>query len=157
MTRDTNIKIKAIVLLPVVGVTAFLFHFVWEMWQAPFYQGMSESSHWSSVILCSRASLGDAFIAMFAYLLVAWVSRNFAWIYKMKMGWCRIYIAIGLVITLILEYLATEVFDRWQYSEIMPQLWGLGTGITPIIQWLIVPLVSLWAARIFCLGLNRRK
>tara|TARA_R110002167_G_scaffold365762_1_gene591354 strand:+ start:91 stop:375 length:285 start_codon:yes stop_codon:yes gene_type:complete len=94
---------------------------------------------------------------MFAYLLVAWVSRNFAWIYKMKMGWCWMYIATGLVITLILEYLATEVFDRWQYSEIMPQLWGLGTGITPIIQWLIVPLVSLWAARVFCLGLNRRK
>jgi len=157
MTKDADIRIKAIVLLPVVGVTAYLFHFVWEMWQVPFYQGMTESSHWSSVILCSRASLGDAFIAMFAYLVVAWVSGNFAWIYKVKMGWWWIYISIGLVTTLTLEYLATDVFDRWQYSEIMPRLWGLGTGIIPLIQWLLVPLISLWTARVFCLGLNRAK
>jgi hypothetical protein len=53
-----------------------------------------------------------------------------------------------LIYTGYSEYLNTEVRRSWTYSDLMPRLPGLGIGLSPILQWLLVPAVALiWARR----------
>lgn len=156
--KNTTYKNKiSVTLLLVVTSSAFMFHFLWEIWQAPFYEGLIDTFHWDAVVLCSRASLGDACISIFSYLLIAWVAKDHLWLYQSRSIWILSYLGIGLVITVMLEYFSINVFDRWQYSEKMPRIWGLGTGVVPITQWLLVPLISLWVAKVFYLGLSMKQ
>lgn len=42
----------------------------------------------------------------------------------------------GFVITLIAEWLATDMLDWWAYAERMPTL--------PLLQWMILPPLVIW-------------
>ncbi|WP_162899861.1 hypothetical protein [Halomonas sp. JS92-SW72] len=47
---------------------------------------------------------------------------------------------------------ATVLQDRWQYGELMPTLPLLGTGLAPLLQWLLLPPLIVWLARRQLLG-----
>lgn len=48
-------------------------------------------------------------------------------------------------ITGTLEWLNVYVWQRWAYSPDMPLV--LGIGLTPLLQWLLVPVLTLWLTR----------
>lgn len=58
-----------------------------------------------------------------------------------------VFITVGIVITIVLEWHATVLQQRWAYGELMPTLPILGTGLAPLLQWLILPPLILWFAR----------
>lgn len=140
--------------LLVIFVFAFLLHFVWEMWQIPFYEDMLEASHWSAVIQCTRATFGDGVIAIAAYSVSAIVVRDAAWLYCRKFRTWTLYLLIGLLATVLIEFLSTEVYDRWQYSDSMPIVPILNTGVTPLLQWAVLPPIYLWMSAVFLQGLG---
>lgn len=39
------------------------------------------------------------------------------------------------------------VRESWAYSDLMPVVPFIETGLSPLLQWLIVSLVALWLAR----------
>lgn len=125
---------------------AFLFHFVWEMWQVPFYEGMATAPHFEAVKSCTTASLGDALITIMAYWAGAAVGSRH-WPLKRQAGPLMIYLFTGLLITIIVEWLSVELLGRWDYVPGMPQLPVLGTGLAPLLQWLILPPIVLVIVR----------
>ncbi|MDO8272015.1 MAG: hypothetical protein Q7U82_08845 [Gammaproteobacteria bacterium] len=56
-------------------------------------------------------------------------------------------IAFGLVYTVFSEWLNVDIRRTWIYKESMPRLPWPGTGLTPALQWLIVPALRFWFAR----------
>ncbi len=54
------------------------------------------------------------------------------------------FLAIGLVITIVFEILATGPLNRWEYGELMPSIPVIGVGASPVAQWVILPLLQLW-------------
>ena len=56
-------------------------------------------------------------------------------------------VGIGVAYTIGSEYVNTIVRRSWSYSEWMPTLPWLGTGLAPLAQWLVVPALALRAAR----------
>jgi hypothetical protein len=40
------------------------------------------------------------------------------------------------------EWLNAQLRQNWSYTEAMPVLLPLGTGLTPFLQWLIVPGIA---------------
>lgn len=54
---------------------------------------------------------------------------------------------LGLAYTIRGEYLNT-VRHAWTYSELMPTLPGLGTGLAPLAQWVVVPLLAFAIVRL---------
>jgi hypothetical protein len=47
------------------------------------------------------------------------------------------------------EFWNTAVHKTWVYSQLMPVLPWLRIGLTPFLQWLVVPpLALLWALRL---------
>jgi hypothetical protein len=55
------------------------------------------------------------------------------------------YLGAGLVITAVLEALNVYVWGRWAYTTRMPRAFGLGVG--PLLQWLVVPPLTLSLTR----------
>jgi hypothetical protein len=130
-----------------LAILAFFLHFVWEFWQVPWYAGMSEIPHWEGVIFCSRATSGDVFIASVAYATISVVARDRYWpqdASKMRIGG---FLAIGLAVTIALEWLATSKLGRWEYAHDMWTLPVIGTGIAPILQWIVIPVLSVYFLR----------
>jgi hypothetical protein len=39
----------------------------------------------------------------------------------------------------------TTVRKAWEYSKLMPTIPILDTGLSPLMQWLIVPTIGFWA------------
>ena len=59
---------------------AFLWHFVWEMWQAPVYRTMVQVSQVEAVRVCSFATLGDALIQLVAFAAAALAAGSRLWL-----------------------------------------------------------------------------
>jgi uncharacterized protein YacL len=130
-----------------VAIFAFLLNYPWEFLQVPFFAGMAEAPHWDAVLFCSWATLGDVVIMLVAFWTVAAVARSRHWILRPSTAQILGFIGVGLLITLVFEWLATEVLDRWQYAEIMPTLPVIGTGLTPVLQWILLPPLTVWFVR----------
>lgn len=124
-----------------------LLNLAWEFWQTPFFSGLAQGPHWKGVLLCTRAALGDAFISLLAYWVVCVAARTRQWGKRPTKGQVVLFVGLGLAVTVILEVLATRVFDRWSYSGAMPVVPGLGVGLLPIAQWLLLPPLVLWLVR----------
>ena len=127
-----------------ISVTLAL-HFTWEMLQAvafaPFAEGV-----WSGTIRCFQAALGDLLLAAGAYAVTAIVFRRPRWLVHNARwrGPAATWMALGLIATVAFEWFALES-GRWQYGSAMPTLFGI--GLLPVLQWLIVPTVTLIAVR----------
>ena len=130
-----------------VALFAFLLNLPWEMWQIPLFKGMPSLAHWDGVILCTRAALGDAVIALLAFWLVAAISGTRSWMRRPSAVTLGAFVASGLIVTIALEYWATQVGGRWEYADAMPRLPLLGTGLAPLLQWLLIPPLVAWLVR----------
>ncbi len=53
-------------------------------------------------------------------------------------------LVLGIGYTVFSEWLNVEVRATWTYTAQMPLMPPLGTGLTPLLQWLIVPTLT-WA------------
>lgn len=127
-----------------IALFSFLLHFVWEMLQVPAFAGMTEMPHWEGIRLCLSATIGDVAIALGAFWFTAFVAGSRHWLMRPRTQDVAIFIAAGLVATVVLEYYHTNISLRWSYSELMPLLPPLGTGLSPILQWIAVPPLVLW-------------
>lgn len=130
----------------------FLLNFVWEMGAVPFYTQIGEARHWDVVWLCTQATLGDVVILLLAFWGAAMVAGTRAWVLAPRPLPFSVYLGIGLAVTVVFEHLATTILDRWAYAEAMPVLPLLGTGLMPLLQWLLLPPLALSLARRQLLG-----
>lgn len=128
-----------------IAIFGFLAAFFWEMWQMPFYR-TAGSTVADAVQGCTLASLGDAGIMVFAYLLTARAVGDRRWLVRRTGQRIAIFLVIGLVVTIGIEHVALRVPFGWRYAESMPVEPLFGTGLVPIIMWIVVPLVTLWLA-----------
>ena len=122
---------------------SFLVNFVWEMWQVPLYEGMAAAPHFKAVRVCTQASLGDGLISVVAFWAAATLTGTRHWYLRLRPAALVTYLAAGVAITIVLEWLATGPLQRWQYDAAMPRLPFLGTGLLPVLQWLFLPPLTL--------------
>lgn len=130
-----------------IVIFSFLLNFVWEIWQAPFFVGMPDASHWDAVKVCTRATAGDVVIMLVAFWGVAVVNRSRAWTLDFRRRDMVAFTSIGFAITVLMEWLATGPLGRWTYAETMPVVPLLGIGLLPALQWLLLPPLVLWFMR----------
>ncbi|MPZ56596.1 MAG: hypothetical protein GEU91_08895 [Rhizobiales bacterium] len=56
-------------------------------------------------------------------------------------------IVFGAAYTIFSERLNTQVRASWTYTDLMPTLPVMGTGLSPLTQWVVIPLAAFWWAR----------
>jgi hypothetical protein len=121
-------------------------HLVWETLQLPLYTIWSEGTLREQAVAVFHCTAGDVSIAG-ASLLGALVALG-------QPGWPQVgfrpvaslTIALGLGYTIYSEW-SNVSRGSWTYSLLMPVVPGLGTGLSPLLQWIAVPMMGLWLPR----------
>jgi len=126
---------------------AFLVNFVWEMLQMPLFDFPSQASLAQMNLACVEASVGDALMIVVAYWIVAALQKDRAWIFHPSVRSLVLFLIPGIIMTIAFEAIATGPLHRWAYAEAMPTLPGLGTGVVPLAQWLILPLIIVYVVK----------
>ena len=132
-----------------VATFALLLNFAWEILQAPLYAGMADMPHAQVTKACLQATVGDAVIMLLAYGVVTVAARSRRWIVAAS-GWqFALFFGIGVSITAAIEWLATRGYwiANWNYLPAMPLVPGTRIGLTPLLQWVALPLLTVWFVR----------
>ncbi len=127
-----------------VVIFGFLLSLPWEMLQVPFYAGMTTAPHWPAVKFCTLAAIGDAFIMLIAFWVVAFGAQSRRWMVAPTRSQILVFLALGLAATLSIEHIATHAPWGWRYAPLMPVEPLLGIALEPVLMWVLVPLLLLW-------------
>ena len=121
---------------------------MWETAQAPLYTLWRMATPLEIVQAIVHCTLGDLVIATAALIAALALVGSPAWPDR-RAGALIATVVIGTTgYTIYSEYVNVVVKQSWAYTEWMPRLPWLGTGLSPLAQWLIVPAVALfWAGR----------
>jgi hypothetical protein len=125
-------------------VVAVLFNYAWELAQSPLYAEMdSPRTVWWH---CFVASLGDGLLVLLIFA-VGWIAfHRQDWFVRPGVHEYGVMLAAGLVMSVSVEWIAVHIVGRWTYTERMPLVPGLGVGIVPILQMLVLPPLIFWVA-----------
>ena len=128
-------------------ILSFPMHFAWEVLQAPLFASMQMATHMDGIRICLQATLGDMVIALLAFWTASILTGTRQWAVR-PARWATVaWFGVGIVITIVLEFYSTEISARWSYGASMPRLPLTGTGITPLLQWVVIPMIVLWYLR----------
>ena len=132
-------------LLPSVALTiglAAIGHFFWEAMQLPLYTLWRTGTPREIAFALIDCTGGDILITTLTLAAAAALARLFYW---RPFGWRMVFtaIALGAGYTIFSEWLNVEIRRSWSYTAAMPVVPFLGTGLTPLLQWLIVPGMAL--------------
>ncbi|MBI2367667.1 MAG: hypothetical protein HYV01_22060 [Deltaproteobacteria bacterium] len=147
--RKFRLRWQALGSIFVVGVVV---NYVWELAQAPLYVGME---NYSIAVLrhCFVASLGDGLMVLLITAVGWLVLRHQNWFAHPGVAGYLVMLTTGFLLAVLVEWVGVYVLGRWQYTETMPVVPGLGVGVVPIAQMVVLPpLIFRMAA---ALGMRR--
>jgi len=121
---------------------SFFLNFFWEVTETYFY--VLKDSDFSTMLYgWFHCTLGDVMITLGSFWLVSVVNWNRRWFLKSTGRSFAGFVIIGVVYTLISEWANVRIFKSWGYNEAMPVIPLLKVGLVPIIQWIVIPLVTI--------------
>ena len=121
---------------------------VWEFAQPPLFTIWRSGSTGEIVFAVLHCTGGDILIAT-ASLVLALVLGGANWP-TARLAYRRVAlltVALGIAYTVFSEWLNVVVRRSWAYTDLMPTLPLIGTGLSPLAQWIVVPLAAFWWAR----------
>ncbi len=128
-------------------VVSALGNAVWELAHLPLYTIWTHGTPRDKLVAVSHCTAGDILIAVGAWTFAVIVAGRPQWPTERFRRVALLMIATGLVYTGFSEWQNTTVRQSWTYSHLMPIIPGLGVGLSPALQWLVIPSLALWAAR----------
>ena len=125
-----------------------LLHLLWEAAQLPLYTIWTDGTIREKAFAVLHCTMGDVLIALAALAAALVVAGDHAWPGRHWTRVAALTLAIAVAYTVYSEHLNVGVRRSWAYSDLMPRLPLLGTGLSPIVQWIVVPAGALvWARR----------
>jgi hypothetical protein len=123
-----------------VGIAVTL-HIAWETAQLPLYTIWWTGTAHQDLVAVVHCTGGDALITTATLLIATLIGRFRGWpSFGSRVALTTI--VLGIAYTILSEWLNVEVWRSWSYGSWMPVLPWFGTGIAPLLQWLVVPAVA---------------
>jgi hypothetical protein len=122
-------------------------HLVWETLQIPFYtlwDAASLNEIVADILICTG---NDVAISASALLLAVLLTGRTEWPRDQYIRVAVMTVLLGLCYTAISELVNVYVDASWGYSEYMLRVPGIHVGLSPILQWIVVPIFSFYVAR----------
>ena len=129
-----------------MAAAAFLLNLIWEIVQMPLYKDGSYSL--SHITFCALASVADALMVVLIYLGVALIYKSPLWIKDLKWQQVVLVILIGGVGAVLAEMRHLSL-GSWAYSALMPIVPVANVGVSPVLQFMFLPLLSYHLSRYF--------
>jgi hypothetical protein len=122
----------------------------WEITQSPLYTLWRNGSPGEIAFAIVHCTAGDVLIALAVLMLgLALVGRS-DWPTSRYWRVAAVATVLGLAYTFYSEWLNTTVRQSWSYAETMLLVPPLGTGLAPLLQWILLPPLGFWWARRAC-------
>ena len=124
---------------------------VWEFAHMPLYTIWNTGSTGEIVFAAVHCTGGDLLIATSALLLSLLVfDAGWPWERRSVRRVIASTMVAGVGYTLFSEWLNIVVREAWAYSELMPVVPIVDAGLSPLLQWVVIPgLAFAWALRPF--------
>lgn len=122
-----------------------ILHLVWEVLQLPLYTIWAEPLA-KQVFAVLHCTIGDLMIAGLTLLTALALVGRAQWPQSGVRSVWLLLLIFGVGYTLYSEWLNVNVRGRWVYSSWMPTLPLIGTGLAPVLQWVVVPTLVQRAA-----------
>lgn len=119
-------------------------HLVWEIAQLPLYEIRRNNADYVaySILHCT---LGDGLIAGVAFIVTGLALRTGDWIAQRTYAGAILLTILGVAYTIFSEWHNVTILASWKYAQTMPTFFGI--GLSPVLQWLILPAVTLFVWR----------
>lgn len=119
----------------------------WEILQLPLYSLWATVTTRQMAFAVVHCTGGDVLIALSALTIALVVLGTNRWPAK---GYVRVTLAtlvLGVGYTVFSEWLNIVVRSSWAYSGLMPVVPVANIGLSPLLQWILIPMIALWIAR----------
>ena len=117
----------------------------WEIVQLPLYTLWAEPRLGAIAFAVAHCTVGDAMIGTAALVIALTLSgagERARW-RRTRIGMLMVFLAVAYT---VLSERVNLAQGNWAYSAWMPVLPWVEVGLAPVMQWIIVPLVTWWWA-----------
>ncbi len=125
---------------------SFFLNFFWEVVQTYFYT-MKNAPFNTMLYGWVHCTLGDVILTMASFWIVSIISHERKWLLHPSPLNFIAFVMIGVVVTVISERVNVHIFKSWTYNELMPLIPLMKVGLTPFLQWIIVPATVILLVR----------
>jgi hypothetical protein len=129
------------------GLFIAVSNLAWESAHLPLYTLWTEGEVGDlvfAVVHCTAGDLMIAFATLCMALLLVGDIRFPNLRFDRVLG---LTLVLGIAYTFFSEWLNVSIRQSWAYSDLMPVIPVIGTGISPVAQWIFLPLFGLLFAR----------
>lgn len=115
----------------------------WEFAHSPLYADWDRE--WTYLLWTRlHCSVGDVMILLGAFWFTSLAFGTRGWIGTTHRA-ALLFIVLGVGYTAWSEWFNTSVRASWDYAPTMPVIGGI--GLTPMLQWVLLPPLILWLSR----------
>ncbi len=132
--ENFSIKFYGILLMVAFGI-----NLVWEISQMSYFEGKPGGSTAGNLFFCALASVIDALTTAAVFWLLVKSLKKPDWKFYLAAAF------LGAVCAVIFE-VAAGAFGLWSYSEKMPVIPFINTGLLPFVQLTILIPLAIWLA-----------
>lgn len=139
--------LRARALAVYLGLTA-VGDLTWESLHLPLYPLWRTGTPGEQRFAVLHCRGGNLLIASASLILALLAVGSRHWPLSRYGRVVSVAIALGLAYTAFSEWLNVASRQTWAYPELMPvlRMFGFPLGLSPVLQWLIVPSLAFWAA-----------
>ena len=123
----------------------FAFNLAWEIAHVRLYTIWAELDGLQIAWAVFHCTLGDVAIALTMYALAGVILRRVDWPLSRPLAGSAIVLVGATVFTAWSEWNNVYRVGSWSYTAAMPLIFGI--GVSPLLQWLILPPLVVGAYR----------
>ena len=119
---------------------------IWEFSHLPLYTIWETGTLGDLIFAAIHCTGGDMLIALASLVAALVLTNSENWPVETRPRLLVMTLLFGLGYTIFSEWLNIEVRQTWAYRDVMPVIPGTWIGLSPLLQWIVVPSLALWWA-----------
>ena len=116
---------------------AFFFNVAWEILQMPLFKG--GVYEWRHILFCVLASVADVIMVLLIYFGFALIYKNALWVKSINANRIIVLILTGGTGAVFAEVWQLSI-GTWSYTSAMPLIPVVNVGLSPVLQFMILPI-----------------
>jgi hypothetical protein len=121
-------------------------HLTWEFAHLPLYTIWLTGTPGELAFAAVHCTGGDILITLSTIMLSLCLFGGGDWSRTQAWPVLTGAVVFGVAYTVFSEWLNIEVREAWAYRDLMPVIPVIDAGLSPILQWIVIPTVGyVWA------------
>jgi len=116
----------------------FIMNLAWELLHGPLYKDYTFET--KMISFCALASVADAVMVLLLYFIFALIYKDPFWIADLSFKSGFFLMIVGGIGAVLAEIRHTSE-GNWAYDESMPIIPFVGAGLSPVLQFILLPLL----------------